>query len=139
MPRYKPMRQRRINRLQEAGFTHKEAVGLTGLRHNGKPVIVLKRKLTRDMMKARKRSRKYEIKDAYDSSFAMAQDLNTNEAWKIFKYYRRQAIDSGVIDETPRKYDSNKPHKKLTADGQIDRDHVRRQAAHYREKQRAGR
>lgn len=138
MPRYKPMRQRRINRLVDAGFTHKEAVGLTGLRHNGKPVIVLKRKMTKNLLKARKR-RDIGLKDYANDFLALARRSDDPEAWSIFRYYHRQAIDAGVMEETPRKYDPNKPHKKLTSDGRIDRDHIRRQAANYREKQRAGR
>lgn len=138
MPRFKPMRQRRINRLREAGFSYQEAVGLTGLRQAGKPVIVLKRKMTKNLIKARKR-RDIGLKDYATDFLDIARDTDSPEAWAIFRYYHRQAIDAGVITETPRKYDPNKPHKKLASDGRIDRDHVRQQAATYREKQRAGR
>lgn len=139
MPRYKPMRQKRINRLRESGFTQKEAVGLTGLKQNGRPVVVLNRKVVKDMMRARRKQIIVDLAFYTQDLLDVARDTDTTEAWAIFRYYHRMAIDSGAIEETPRKYDPNKPHKKLTAEGQIDRDHVNLKKREYRERQKSRR
>lgn len=125
MAKLRPMRQARVNRLREAGFSYKEALDLTRLKQNGKPVIVLKRQHVKDMIRARKKGviAGLEDKNTVERFRAVAEMSDTPESWAIFRYYHKQAIDSGAIDLTPRKYDPNKPHRKLNADGTIDREY----------------
>lgn len=154
---YKRLRLRRINRLLEHGFSKQEARQLTGMRTvypDGSirvSTIILNRPYIRMMMRDRRRklrqadkeglSRAEFFRRTYQDYLDKGWITPTGDIdyWKEFRYYYNQAVRLGAYKPPPEKrtYDPNKPHKKKTADGLIDREHVRRQAAKYRAKTEA--
>jgi len=153
MAKYRKLRLRRISRLSEIGYSRREALSWTAMRTEYPDgsirfsSIVLSRPYTRLML--RDRYKKYlkakengltdaefrkQIFDEYVSRGWITKD-GRPDIWAELRWWRRQAIKLGMYEprKYPRRYDSSKPHRKLSAGGGIDRAHVRRQAKKYRD------
>jgi len=151
---YRPLRQRRINRLEKYGFTHSEAINLTWLktvypsgevRHSS---IILNRPYVKLMMRERYKKYRQAIKERV-SKAEWRRRVNkeyedngwltpkgTPDYWAMFRFYYKKSIQLGDYKPPPQKrtYDPDKPHKKRTGEGLIDREHIKRQRAKYKAK-----
>lgn len=130
MPRFKTLRQRRINKLRESGFSYEEARILTGLRwiytKKMQPMLRLNRVYIKVMMNARQ--------EAVKKGLDYTPITTVKQAEKLIKDWYKRAVELRLY--TPPS--SKKSHKKMILDNKgnyvVDYEHARQLNAKSRAK-----
>ncbi|KKN50925.1 hypothetical protein LCGC14_0627900 [marine sediment metagenome] len=154
---YKRLRLRRMNRLVESGFSKQEARNFTAMKTTYPDgsvtinTIILNRPYIRLMMRERRKqfrnAKKQRMSMTAFRSMIQQQYIDKGwltpegnpDYWRMFRYYYKQAITLGSYKPPPEKrvYDPDKPHKKKVGE-QLDREHIKKQAQKYRDRERVG-
>ena len=156
---YRKLRVRRINRLVEHGFLRDEAINLTALktRYPSGLTITQSIVLGRPYIKAMMRDRLAKLRQSQKDGLSLEEYRRqiykdyadkgwlkpdgTLDYWAMFRWWRDKAISEGKDTGSPppkaRVYDPSKPHKKVTSEGEIDKEWIAKQRKGYANRDKA--